>query len=81
MHCISVGVQTEQISTSATTLLKGNISTEVLNLLLATIKSNNEEVNVLERLNIFHRTDSITLSMMKQFQLSQVFIINHLHHQ
>ncbi|KAM3720541.1 Pre-rRNA-processing protein [Dirofilaria immitis] len=71
IQCYDIGIQTEQISTSLSTKLKGNISNEVLNLLLETIKSNNEEWNVLARLDIFHRTDSITLSMMKQYQLPQ----------
>ncbi|VDK89457.1 unnamed protein product [Litomosoides sigmodontis] len=71
MRCVSVGTQTEQLQTSASSVLKGDISTEVLNLLLVTVKSNNEELNVLERLNIFHCTDSVTLSITKQFQLSQ----------
>uniref|UniRef100_A0A1I8ENF8 Uncharacterized protein n=1 Tax=Wuchereria bancrofti TaxID=6293 RepID=A0A1I8ENF8_WUCBA len=72
IQCISIGVQTKQISSSTSnTILKGNISNEVLNLLLKTVKSNNEELNILGRLNIFHRTDSVTLSMIKQYQLSQ----------
>ncbi|VBB35146.1 unnamed protein product, partial [Acanthocheilonema viteae] len=71
MPTISIGIQMEQISTSSSITLKGNISIEVLNLLLMTVKSNNEEINVLARLNIFHRTDSVTLSMMKQYQLPQ----------
>ncbi|VDM16689.1 unnamed protein product [Wuchereria bancrofti] len=75
IQCISIGVQTKQISSSTSnTILKGNISNEVLNLLLKTVKSNNEELNILGRLNIFHRTDSVTLSMIKQYQLSQVII-------
>ncbi|VIO97091.1 Uncharacterized protein BM_BM17668 [Brugia malayi] len=72
MQCVSIGVQTEQFSSSiSNTTLKGNISNEILNLLLETVKSNNEELNILGRLNIFHRTDSVTLSMIKQYQLSQ----------
>ncbi|VDM93001.1 unnamed protein product [Onchocerca ochengi] len=71
MQRINIGTQTEQISTSVSTILKGKISNEILNLLLTTVKNNNEERNVLARLDIFHRTDSVTLSMMKQYQLSQ----------
>uniref|UniRef100_A0A0R3S151 WD_REPEATS_REGION domain-containing protein n=1 Tax=Elaeophora elaphi TaxID=1147741 RepID=A0A0R3S151_9BILA len=71
MPCISIGIQTEQMLTSTSSILKGNINNEVLNLILETIKSNNEETNILARLNIFHRTDSVTLSVMKQYQLSQ----------
>ncbi|CAG9540050.1 unnamed protein product [Cercopithifilaria johnstoni] len=71
MPCISIGIQTEQISTSLSTILKGNISNNVLNLLLMTVKNNNDELNILARLNVFHRTDSVTLSMMKQYQLPQ----------
>lgn len=72
MRCISIGTQIEQISTSINTILEGNISNEVLNLLLMTVKNNNEEPNILARLNVFHRTDSVTLSMMKQYQLPKV---------
>uniref|UniRef100_A0A1I7VET3 ACT domain-containing protein n=1 Tax=Loa loa TaxID=7209 RepID=A0A1I7VET3_LOALO len=59
------------MSTTVSTNLEGNISREVLNLLLMTVKSNNEELNILGRLNIFHRTDSVTLSMIKQYHLPQ----------
>lgn len=73
MPSISIGIQTEQTSPSVSTrTIKGNISNEVLNLLLMTVKNNNEELNILARLNALHRTDSITLSMMKQYQLPQV---------
>uniref|UniRef100_A0A1I7V789 CNH domain-containing protein n=1 Tax=Loa loa TaxID=7209 RepID=A0A1I7V789_LOALO len=71
IRCISIGTQTEQMSTTVSTNLEGNISREVLNLLLMTVKSNNEELNILGRLNIFHRTDSVTLSMIKQYHLPQ----------
>ncbi|VDP26197.1 unnamed protein product [Onchocerca flexuosa] len=71
MQRIHVGTQTEQTATSVSTVLKGKISNEVLNLLLMTVKNNNEKRNVLARLDVFHRTDSVTLSMMKQNQLSQ----------
>uniref|UniRef100_A0A915Q212 Uncharacterized protein n=1 Tax=Setaria digitata TaxID=48799 RepID=A0A915Q212_9BILA len=68
---VSVGVQTVQMSNIVSSASEGTISEDVLDLLLETLKSNNNEPNILARLNIFHRADSMTLSVMSQYQLAQ----------
>lgn len=74
MECTSVAVQTEHVRTDGKPdeVLHSAISVEVFSMLLLAVKSNNMEPNILARLNIFHRTDFVTLSTMKQFQLPQV---------
>ncbi|VDN01491.1 unnamed protein product [Thelazia callipaeda] len=70
-HCINHGVQTDHMPTVQSTITDVKISEDVINLVLTALKANIEEQNVLARLDILHRTDFVTLSVITQFQVPQ----------
>lgn len=75
MECYNKRVQTDEVKAIERKLDTVILDENVINMIMDTVRRNNEKPNLLRRLNAFHERDSVSLTLIKQFEIPKVRIL------